>query len=431
VLAAVAARHDASPFEIALAWLMDLSDLVVPLPGATRVESVQSIARAGCIALSDEDRAELDRRFPYAAACRQAASKSRMVAARRRDGDVVIIMGLPAAGKSTLAQSLVTEGYFRLNRDEAGGTLRSLLPALGRVIESGATRIVLDNTYASRKSPAEVIQAGASHGLAVRCVWLSTSIEDAQTNAVGRIVARYGRLPSDDELARLRRSDVAAFLPATQFKYRRELEPPDISEGFSRVDVVPFVRRHDSEFANRAVIVACDDVDELERLAPRLRDFHAAGYRLVGISWRPEIDEGKRSEDDVKAMFGRECERLASISTSNVVPMRPGRRDAGVASRSPASAWCSSTAIVWIPRSACTLAAALPTWGWRDVSGSSSAFTAPNAPAGGAFTACRNGCSTPHRDGAEPGTARGLAASVVRTDVDPASRETTQERRST
>jgi predicted kinase len=309
-LTAIARRHDATPFEIALAWLMDLSDLVVPLPGATRVESVHSIVCAGRIALSDQDRAELDRRFPHAAGCRQATGKSRPAAARRHDGDVVIIMGQPAAGKSTLAQSLVTEGYSRLNRDEAGGTLRSLLPALGRVIENGATRIVLDNTYASRKSRAEVIQAAASHGFPVRCVWLSTSIEDAQTNAVGRIVTRYGRLPSDDELARMRRSDVAVFLPGAQFKYRRELEPPDISEGFSRVDVVPFVRRHDSEFTNRAVIVSCDEVDDLVQLAPRLRGFHDAGYRLLGISWRPEIEEGKGSEDDVKAMFGRECERL-------------------------------------------------------------------------------------------------------------------------
>src|SRR5688572_23732175 len=34
-LAAIAARHDATPAEIALAWLMDLSELIVPIPGAT------------------------------------------------------------------------------------------------------------------------------------------------------------------------------------------------------------------------------------------------------------------------------------------------------------------------------------------------------------------------------------------------------------
>src|SRR5688572_22881569 len=38
-LIAVAARHESTPFEIALAYLMDLSALLVPIPGATRVET--------------------------------------------------------------------------------------------------------------------------------------------------------------------------------------------------------------------------------------------------------------------------------------------------------------------------------------------------------------------------------------------------------
>jgi histidinol phosphatase-like enzyme len=51
-------------------------------------------------------------------------------------------------------------------------------------------------------------------------------------------------------------------------------------------------------------------VGDLERLASRLREFRDAGYRLLGVSWQPEIAEGKRSEEVVKAMFARECERL-------------------------------------------------------------------------------------------------------------------------
>jgi aryl-alcohol dehydrogenase-like predicted oxidoreductase/histidinol phosphatase-like enzyme len=309
-LAAIAARHGATAFEIALAWLMDLSDLIVPVPGATHVETVKSIARAGDIVLTDDDRTELDRRWPAAAAYRPSATKPRPAKEPRRDGDVVIIMGLPAAGKSTLAARFAAEGYHRLNRDEAGGTLRRLTFALDRAIHDGATRIVLDNTYVSRKARAEVIQAASAHGLPVRCVWLSTGIEDAQTNAAWRIVTRYGRLPGDEELKRLGRKDVAAFLPSVQFKYRRALEPPDVAEGFSRIDVEPFARRHDPDFVNRAAIVSCDDVDHLVRLAAELRAYRDAGYRLLGISWQPEIGEGKRSERDVKAMFAIECERL-------------------------------------------------------------------------------------------------------------------------
>src|SRR2546428_259776 len=59
VLVEIAARHDATPQEIALAWLTDLADVIVPIPGATRVETAQSIARAQTIVLTDGDREQL------------------------------------------------------------------------------------------------------------------------------------------------------------------------------------------------------------------------------------------------------------------------------------------------------------------------------------------------------------------------------------
>jgi aryl-alcohol dehydrogenase-like predicted oxidoreductase/histidinol phosphatase-like enzyme/predicted kinase len=343
----VAERHGATPFEIALAWLYDLSEVIVPLPGATRVETAQSIRRASGIVLTDADREELDERFPAGRRLRMRESPSSDPVPRRTDGEVVIVMGLPGAGKSTLADTMVADGYVRLNRDATGGSLRELLPALDRAVASGSSRVVLDNTYISRRSRAEVIQAAAQCGLPVRCIWLSTSIEDAQTNAAWRIVSRYGRLLADDEIRKAKKDDTAAFLPTVQFRYQRELEPPDPAEGFSRIDTVAFERRHDPAMCDRAVIVWCDGVlmrsrsglrvarsaDDVEVIAGRgevLRRYRDEGWRLLGMSWQPEIAEGTRSPADVAATIARMNEGLGVDIEVEYCPHPAG----------PPTCWC-------------------------------------------------------------------------------------------
>jgi len=205
--------------------------------------------------------------------------------------------------------------------------LTELLPALDAAIDAGASRIVLDNTYVSRKSRAEVIRTAAARGFPVRCVWMQTSIEEAQTNAVTRIVERYGRLPGEAELKALRKRDISAFLPMVQFRYARELEPPELSEGFSSIDVVPFARRSDPARTGRAVIVWCegvlmrsrggrrspieaDDVEIVPGRAHVLRRYLDEGYLLLGMAWQPEIADGTQSADGARAVFVRMNQRL-------------------------------------------------------------------------------------------------------------------------
>jgi histidinol phosphatase-like enzyme len=129
-------------------------------------------------------------------------------------------------------------------------------------------------------------------------------------------------LPGDEELASLRKQDVAAFLPTAQFRAERELETPDPSEGFSRIDVIPFERQIDPTFVNRAVIVWCDgvivtsgsgqrvpvDADDLMLVGDRaavLRRYHRDGWKVLGLSWQPEIAGGNRSREQVDAVFAR------------------------------------------------------------------------------------------------------------------------------
>ena len=76
VLVDVAARHGVTTFEIALAWLTDLSDVIVPIPGPTRVATVTSLARVHQIHLTDDDRGRLDERFPAGKMMRRPGAAS-------------------------------------------------------------------------------------------------------------------------------------------------------------------------------------------------------------------------------------------------------------------------------------------------------------------------------------------------------------------
>ena len=58
--AEVAAEHGVSPQQVALAWALSKSPVVVPIPGASRVESVQDSVSAVELRLSDEELARLD-----------------------------------------------------------------------------------------------------------------------------------------------------------------------------------------------------------------------------------------------------------------------------------------------------------------------------------------------------------------------------------
>lgn len=64
-LVAVGQKIDASPFEVALAWVLSLAEVMLPIPGASRVESAMSSARAASLELSRGDLRHLDDAYGF------------------------------------------------------------------------------------------------------------------------------------------------------------------------------------------------------------------------------------------------------------------------------------------------------------------------------------------------------------------------------
>jgi aryl-alcohol dehydrogenase-like predicted oxidoreductase len=236
-LARVAAAHDATAAEVALAWLLGLSSVVVAIPGARRPETARSSARAATLELDPDERellaGELGELRP---------ATSRRAPPTRRKGEVVVVMGIPGAGKSRIAERYAAGGHERLNRDVRGGSLRDVAAALDDVLASGASRVVLDNTYLTRAARSHVIEIATRHGLPTRCVWLDTPLAQAQLNLVERLLARFGSLPTPEELKQAARREPGLHTPTSQMRTLRELEPPEPDEGFAEVERVPFVR---------------------------------------------------------------------------------------------------------------------------------------------------------------------------------------------
>ncbi|MBL8740234.1 MAG: aldo/keto reductase [Myxococcales bacterium] len=261
-------------------WLRSLG--IVAVPGATQADHARR-ATAAAFAPMDATRAE--------ALSRQTGAKRPERHGPTR-GEIVILMGIQGAGKSTSVRAFEHAGYARLNRDARGGTMAALTEELERRAASGETRFVLDNLYLTRASRAPVVDVGARHDLDVRCIWLDTSREDAELNVVSRLFERYGKVPDMRELRLLVKEDPQAFGPSTLTTSQRALEAPVSGEGFSSIERRPFARVTAVERTEPGVVV------DLKSLAPVKRSTletvlgsHPFTHALV-IAWDPGADEG-------------------------------------------------------------------------------------------------------------------------------------------
>jgi hypothetical protein len=211
-------------------------------------------------------------------------------------------MGMPASGKTTRARHYEARGYQRLNRDDRGGTLASLARALEAQLAAGQRRLVLDNTYASRADRGLVIEVAGRFGVPVRCEHVAVSLEQAQRQAVQRMLAAHGRLLEPEELTSKGKTDPSTIPPRALFAWQRAFEAPALEEGFASLHeraaggvvmdaggeaLRPALLLELDELVWRGRPARASEVALADGVAEVIERWSAEGWELAGTLWRP------------------------------------------------------------------------------------------------------------------------------------------------
>lgn len=237
---------------------------------------------------------------------------------------VIMIVGYPASGKSTIAKAFVNMGFEYLNRDSAGGKVADLVPMLDSLLAQGK-RVIIDNTHPTVESRKPFIDVACKHSVQIDCHWLQTSIEDAQFNACMRMMDRHGKILCADEMKSIK--DPNIFPPVVLFKYKKQFEKPTLAEGFDFVVEIPFDRIFPKDWTGKAIIFDYDDtlrtsigekkwpiqVKDVELLPNRteiLKAYLVKGYQLFGASNQSGIAKNYPTEDIAVACFDKTNELL-------------------------------------------------------------------------------------------------------------------------
>lgn len=238
---------------------------------------------------------------------------------------VTMVVGFPASGKSTVTKELIKKGAVSLNRDTEGGTIASLLPKLEAMLKDGKD-VILDNTFPTIEVRKPFIELATKYKADIACSLMSTSIEDAQFNVVQRAIGLIGKFPTPEAIKAAKHTNV--FPPTVLFKYKKEFQKPTTEEGFSKVEVVKFLRKENPEFTNKALIVDYDGTlrecingndkypvkkEQVEIKANRtkvLQAYKDKGYLLLGCSNQSGIAKGEVADDVVRELFEHTNQQL-------------------------------------------------------------------------------------------------------------------------
>jgi bifunctional polynucleotide phosphatase/kinase len=123
--------------------------------------------------------------------------------------EVIVMVGFPGSGKTTLARSL--EGYCRIDGDLLK-TAKAMIKEAEKQIQTQS--VLFDCTGGTKKKRSEFIVFAKKHKLPVRAFWVQTTLEES----LKRNQLREKPVP-----------------PVALYVYKKHFEEPSLEEGFCEI----------------------------------------------------------------------------------------------------------------------------------------------------------------------------------------------------
>lgn len=238
---------------------------------------------------------------------------------------LIILIGFQASTKSSAAREIQKNisNAVILSRDAEGGTTDALLPKVEKAIQEGKV-VVLDNTNLTKKTREPFIQLAKKLKVPVDAQIIPSSIEDCQIRHLRRMYEKFGQIYQTGKGVK----DPHCFGPAPLFKARKDFQPPEKSEGFSRIIMreIPIITWDPAVYTNKALFLDIDgtiretehlpnkyptEPDEVQLIRPAtemraiLDKYRQQGYHLIGVSNQSGIAKGTVTQAKVDEIFER------------------------------------------------------------------------------------------------------------------------------
>jgi D-glycero-D-manno-heptose 1,7-bisphosphate phosphatase len=222
---------------------------------------------------------------------------------------IILMVGLPASGKSLLTNEYEKLGYTTLSLDKKTMFSATDTAALDKELKR-SDKVIIDNTNTTLVTRKKFIDYAKNNNLTIGAHYINTSKDDCLINSLHRMYEKHGEvfMHLSDVPANLKKES-NLFVISAIFSMVKYFDKVSKLEGFDQVETTKFVRTDNFGYTNKAIFVDLDgtvrqsngvepypteleDIEILKNSAEILSKYKSEGYKIIAVTNQSGVRKG-------------------------------------------------------------------------------------------------------------------------------------------